>query len=119
MSRPVKLVLACHDPATRAGFWSEALGYTILGGVENYTLLAGDDGAGPQLLLQKVPEEKTGKNRMHLDITCNDIAGEAARLEQLGARRITGDVGEHGMSWVVMVDPEGNEFCVCDGGGTD
>ena len=116
VSRPVKLVLDCHDPAALGEFWAEALGYTVLGGVENYTLLAPDDGSGPQLLLQKVPEEKVGKNRMHLDITCADIDGEASRLERLGARAMTGDVGEHGMRWIVMADPEGNEFCVCDGG---
>jgi predicted enzyme related to lactoylglutathione lyase len=73
---------------------------------------------GAQLLLQKVVEAKAGKNRMHLDITCADVPGEVARLEALGARRISDDVGEHGMHWVVLADPEGNEFCVCDGGQT-
>jgi predicted enzyme related to lactoylglutathione lyase len=54
---------------------------------------------------------------MHLDIETPDIDAEVARLEHLGARRATRDAqAEHGSHWHVMVDPEGNEFCVCDGG---
>jgi predicted enzyme related to lactoylglutathione lyase len=119
MTRSIKLVLDCGDHAGLADFWAAALGYATLGRVDNYTLLAPTDAAGgPQLLLQKVPEPKTGKNRMHLDITCEDVAGEAGRLEALGARRLSGEVSEHGSHWIVMADPEGNEFCVCDGGGS-
>ena len=115
MSRPIKLVLDCLDPTALGEFWAAALGYAVVGSVENYTLLAADD-AGPELLLQKVTEPKAGKNRMHLDITCADVAGEVARLERLGARRAGDEVEEHGNHWVVLLDPEGNEFCVCDGG---
>ena len=54
---------------------------------------------------------------MHLDIVTPDIRAEAARLGALGARQVTSEVmTEHGSSWVLMEDPEGNEFCVCDGG---
>ena len=113
----LKIVLDCHDPSSMAAFWSAALGYTIVGSVESYTLLADTSGAGPQLLLQKVPERKSTKNRMHLDIDAVDIESEAARLEQLGAVRLEADARcEHGSSWVLMADPEGNELCVCDGG---
>ncbi|MGH9214209.1 MAG: VOC family protein [Acidimicrobiales bacterium] len=57
------------------------------------------------------------KNRMNLDIETPDIEAEAARLEALGATRIQEDhVHEHGTTWVRMAGPEGNEFCVCDGG---
>jgi predicted enzyme related to lactoylglutathione lyase len=67
--------------------------------------------------LQQVPEAKTGKNRMHLDIETLDIEAEAARLEGLGATRVQADqIHEHGTNWVLMADPEGNEFCVCDSG---
>ena len=112
----VKLVLDCRDPQELAAFWAPALGYTVLGSVDNYTLLAPDDGTGPQLLLQKVPEPKAGKNRMHLDIHTVDIAAEADRLETLGATRLHPNVqSEHGTHWVLMADPDGNEFCVCDG----
>jgi predicted enzyme related to lactoylglutathione lyase len=117
MTATVKLVLDCRDPSALATFWSEALGYAELGSVENYTLLAASDGAGPQLLLQKVPEDKTSKNRMHLDIDAADIEAEASRLEGLGATRLEREaIREHGHGWVLMADPEGNEFCVCDGG---
>jgi predicted enzyme related to lactoylglutathione lyase len=64
-----------------------------------------------------VPEAKTVKNRMHMDIETADIEAEAARLEGLGARRVDpGTLREHGSQWILMADPEGNEFCVCDGG---
>jgi predicted enzyme related to lactoylglutathione lyase len=80
-------------------------------------LLVDETGVQPKLLLQGVPEEKAGKNRMHLDIEVADIETEATRLEALGARRVAAEqMHEHGTSWVLMTDPEGNEFCVCDGG---
>jgi predicted enzyme related to lactoylglutathione lyase len=54
---------------------------------------------------------------MHLDIETADIEAEATRLEALGARRVRADhMHEHGTNWILMNDPEGNEFCVCDGG---
>ena len=118
MPATVKLVLDCADPDVVAPFWAEALGYVVLGSVEAYTLLAPAEGTdGPQLLLQRVAEPKVGKNRMHLDLTCTDVPGEVARLEALGATRVAGPVAEHGSTWVVLQDPEGNELCVCDGGG--
>ncbi len=69
------------------------------------------DGVAPDLLFLRVPEEKAGKNRLHLDLRPKEQAAEVARLESLGARRA--DVGQGAdVSWVVMVDPDGNEFCV-------
>ena len=115
----MKLVLDCLDPERLAGFWAPALGYAVAGSVENYTMLVPEGGAGPALLLQRVPEANTAKNRMHLDIDATDIEAEAARLEALGASRLAADVcREHGSSWILLADPEGNEFCVCDGGAT-
>lgn len=111
------LVLDCADPDELARFWSAAVGYTTLGGAGNYVMLVDTTGTLPKLLLQRVSEPKSGKNRMHLDIETADVDGEAERLEQLGARRVDGPISEHGTRWVVMSDPEGNEFCVCDGGG--
>jgi len=117
MAARVGLVLDCHDPGALAGFWSEALGYVNLGEAGSYVLLLDPDGVGPKLLLQGVPEAKAVKNRMHLDIDAVDIESEASRLEALGAKRVADDpVHEHGTNWVLMADPEGNEFCVCDGG---
>jgi predicted enzyme related to lactoylglutathione lyase len=117
MTATLGLVLDCADPDRLAEFWSAALGYTILGGVENYVLLVDEAGRQPKLVLQRVPEPKAGKNRMHFDIETPAVDAEVARLETLGARRIVDDaIEEHGNRWVVMSDPEGNEFCVCNAG---
>lgn len=113
----IGLVLDCVDPEAVAAFWADALGLRRLGAVDNYVLLASESGALPKLLLQKVGDDKAGKNRMHLDIETPDVDGEVQRLEALGARRLEDEARqEHGSRWVVMADPEGNEFCVCDAG---
>jgi len=110
-------VLDCRDPEALAPFWAEALGYVMLGSVENYVLLVPDSRSGPKLLLQRVPEDKAGKNRMHLDIEVPQIEHLATRLQGMGAQRLRSDVlAEHGSHWILMADPEGNEFCICDGG---
>lgn len=118
MAAQLGLVLDCHDPESLATFWSQALGYDVIGGAGSYVLLlpAGGD-AGPQFLLQRVPEPKETKNRMHFDIHVVDIEAEASRLVDLGAERVhPRALSEHGNNWVLLRDPEGNEFCVCDGG---
>ena len=113
----IGLVLDSSDPERLADFWAPALGYVNLGMIGAYTLLLPDGRPGPKLLLQHVPEPKTTKNRMHLDIEAPDIETEAARLETLGARRVQDEhIHEHGTTWILMSDPEGNEFCVCDSG---
>jgi predicted enzyme related to lactoylglutathione lyase len=111
------LVLDCTDPERLAEFWAPALGYVNLGGAGAYVALFPDGRPGPKLLLQQVTEAKTVKNRMHLDIEVLDIEAEAARLVELGATRVSDkSMREHGSSWILMADPEGNEFCVCDAG---
>lgn len=111
------LVLDCADPEGLAPFWAEALGYEIAGGAGAYVLLLPKEPGAPQLLLQRVPEAKATKNRMHLDIHVADIDAEAARLERLGATRVSSSAfDEHGTQWHLMADPEGNELCVCTGG---
>jgi predicted enzyme related to lactoylglutathione lyase len=110
-------VLDCHDPERLGDFWAAALGYVKLGAAGSYVLLVAEDGQRPKLLLQQVPEPKAAKNRMHLDIETPDIHCEAARLEALGATRVAPEpMSEHGSTWLLMCDPEGNEFCVCDAG---
>ena len=117
-SAEIGLVLDCRDPDALAPFWCAALGYVVVGAVENYVMLVPDGRDGPKLLLQRVPEAKVAKNRMHLDIEVADIESVVARLEELGgSRRRAGVQREHGSHWIVMADPEDNEFCVCDGGG--
>jgi predicted enzyme related to lactoylglutathione lyase len=114
----IGLVLDCAEPERLAVFWSGALGYVNVGAAGSYVALMPPAGANaPKLLLQRVPEPKTSKNRMHLDIEIPDVEAEAQRLIGLGARRVrAGLCHEHGTTWVLMEDPEGNEFCVCDGG---
>lgn len=112
----IGLVLDAVDPDALARFWAEAIDYVQVGGAGSYLMLVPNGRAGPRLLVQRVPEAKAVKNRMHLDVDAVDIHAEAARLEALGARRVGADpIHEYGTSWIVMADPEGNEFCVCDG----
>src|SRR6267142_1533257 len=82
------LVLDCSDPETLGGFWKEALGYRVYYGSTTHMILVADEGNASPLVLQQVTEPKTGKNRMHLDIVTDEIEGEVARLEALGARRL-------------------------------
>ena len=119
MTAKLGLVLDCADPEKLAEFWSAAIGHTTLGGAGNYVLLVDAAGHQPKLLLQRVDEPKAGKNRMHFDIETPTVDTEVARLEALGARRIVEEaIEELGSRWVVMADPEGNEFCVCNSGQT-
>ena len=106
------LTLDVDDPDVQQAFWCGALSYDHVGGVGNYRALGDPAGKGPKMLLQKVAEAKTAKNRLHLDLHVPDIDAEVARLSALGATSIE-VVEEFGMRWVVMHDPEGNEFCVC------
>ena len=111
------LVLDCTDPEELAKFWAPALGYQVVGGAGAYVMLLPNEPGAPQLLLQRVPEPKAAKNRMHLDIHVADIDAEAVRLEGLGAKRVSSSAfDEHGTQWHLMTDPEGNELCVCNGG---
>lgn len=110
----VHLVLDCADPQRLAEFWSKALGFTIAGFAEQWGMLKGPRD-GEVFLLQRVPEPKSGKNRMHIDITTPDIEAKAAELQDLGAHRLSAEpLSQFSSTWIVMADPEGNEFCVCE-----
>ena len=103
------------DPGRIADFWQAALGWRRTYEDPDEVVLeppAGspEDGVSPDILFLKVPEPKAGKNRLHLDLRPVDQAAEVARLEGLGARRV--DIGQGDQSWVVLADPDGNEFCV-------
>jgi len=95
-------------------FWSEATGWPIVYDQDGDTAIREPDGRGPFVTFGPPSgAAKTGKNRLHLDIappTDGDQAAEVERLIALGARRI--DLGQGDVSWVVLADPEGNEFCV-------
>ena len=113
MGTLASIVMDCADPDVLGPFWAEALGYDRRGDVEQYGVLTPVPGEqGPVVLLQRVDEAKAGKNRVHLDVSAPDIEAEADRLVGLGATRTgAGQLGDH--AWIVMADPEGNEFCVC------
>jgi predicted enzyme related to lactoylglutathione lyase len=109
------VVLDCQDLGRCADFWSAALGYQRGGELfEPYlSLVPPADRPGPELLLQRVPEAKHGKNRLHLDLRTADLAAEVDRLRALGAQVLTtAPVEEGGWTWHVLADPEGNELCV-------
>ncbi|SKA26272.1 hypothetical protein SAMN02745673_03405 [Marinactinospora thermotolerans DSM 45154] len=106
-------VLDTCDAERLAVFWGAALGYERDEADPPYIFLRDPGGLRPDLILQDVPEPKTGKNRMHLDIVVEDLHGEVSRLIGLGAVQRCAPVAEvNGGRLVVMADPEGNEFCV-------
>jgi hypothetical protein len=104
------------DPGPLARWWAELLGWRITFEDADEVVLeppAGSpqDGVAPDILFLKVPEPKTVKDRLHLDLRPDDHAAEVARAEALGAVRV--DVGQgDDKTWVVFADPEGNEFCI-------
>jgi predicted enzyme related to lactoylglutathione lyase len=108
------VVLDAPEPARLAGFWAAASGWEVLATDERYATLAAPGGAGPRLELIRVDDPKVGKNRWHLDVAPaagDDQAAEVARLKALGAA--DADVGQGpDHTWVVLADPDGNEFCV-------
>ena len=111
----IDLVLDTNDAPAIAGFWADALHYREHESWDGGVVLIPEDGDGPPLVLQQVPEPKGLKNRMHLDITTDEVEPEVEGLESLGAKRISGMQSAGATSGLTMADPEGNEFCVCNG----
>lgn len=112
------LSIDTHDPSEIADFWAAALGWTRTLDEPDEVVLeppagAPEDGIVPDLLFLRVPEDKTVKNRLHLDLRPDDQASEVDRLEGLGAQRVSVGQGSD-VSWVVLADPDGNEFCVLE-----
>ncbi len=108
------IVVDCVDPERVASFWSRLLGRPIGARTGPYVWLARGD--GPVVGFQKVAEPTVGKNRVHLDLSSPDPVAEQARIEALGGRRLD-RYAEGG--FLVMADPEGNEFCVIPRGPID
>ncbi|MFB6726086.1 VOC family protein [Kribbella sp. NPDC056345] len=113
------------DPQRLARFWAAALGYVIEPGFDSPDVagLVDPDGVGPAICFLRVPEPKTAKNRLHLDIRVagpgdRDAASaarmrtKAAELVALGATQVREDIYGDQLGHIVMLDPEGNEFCV-------
>ena len=114
--RFTELVIDCHDTARVADFWAAVLGYQVLERDASGVIEIGAaPGVRPTLVFVPVPERKSGKNRVHIDVNPvgTDQAAELERLLGLGARPV--DVGQGEVSWVVLADPEGNEFCLLRG----
>jgi hypothetical protein len=119
------VVIDCHDAKAQGYWWAGVLGWEVTYEADDEVVIESPrmadesrtiplDERGPGLIFVPVPESKTLKNRLHIDLAPgpdDDQAAEVSRLEALGARRI--DVGQQAdASFVVLADPEGNEFCV-------
>ncbi|MCX4747066.1 VOC family protein [Kitasatospora sp. NBC_01287] len=99
----------CADPPKLAAWWAQALGGSVTADFGGFYALV--EGGGLAMGFQKVPEARTDKNSVHVDLAASDRAVEIERLIRLGAT----EVAEHtvpGLAWTVLRDPEGNEFCV-------
>ncbi len=104
------IVIDVNDLETCAKFWSKVLGTDILYQNERYLRL-GHKGERPTVLLQKVPERHIEKNRVHIDLDVPDLDAAVSRVQDLGGHKLR-QLSEYGIEWVVMTDPDGNEFCL-------
>ncbi len=114
-SRNLAIVIDAADPDRLRDFWVAAMRYRPYGSAGQYRSAVPVEGSvGPKLVFQQVDDPQTAtKNRLHIDIIVGDeIEQEVARLIALGARPLTQLVVEVGTSWIVMADPEDNEFCL-------
>lgn len=131
MANSIQITFDAEHPSAQAEFWAIALGYVVQPpppGFDSWEAFADandipeerrddfgaitdPDGLGPRVLFLKVPETKTAKNRMHLDVSHPDPRAHVAALVEAGATEIA-QREEFGAAWTVLNDPEGNEFCV-------
>ncbi|SFG01792.1 hypothetical protein SAMN05421541_14510 [Actinoplanes philippinensis] len=109
-SRWEQVVVDAEDPARLARWWAEALGYVIVNEAPDEVEIRRTPSELPGLLFTPVPDAKQVKNRLHIDLRPDDQEAEVERLVGMGARSV--DVGQGDVPWVVLADPEGNEFCV-------
>lgn len=105
------LVVDARDPARLARWWAEALGYQITYEEPDEVEIRRSADELPGVVFVPVPESKTVKNRLHIDLRPADQEAEVERLVNMGARHVDIGQGEE-VGWVVLADPEGNEFCV-------
>jgi hypothetical protein len=110
----LNITFDCADPHALAEFWAAATGYTILSERDDHVALHAPDERGVRkLIFYRVPEPKSVKNRVHIDLASRDPQAEIARLIELGATKVEYHEDEEaGWKWTVMLDPEGNEFCI-------
>ncbi|MCU0260153.1 MAG: VOC family protein [Ilumatobacteraceae bacterium] len=116
-SRIASVTFDCADAVALAGFWAEVVGRPVLPGPpapsEHFASIGPGDDGSPMMMFLQVPEAKSAKNRVHLDLAVADRAAEVSRLVELGATHLY-DRDEWGVSWATLTDPEGNEFCVSE-----
>jgi predicted enzyme related to lactoylglutathione lyase len=116
----VHLVIDAADPSRLARFWAAALGWEVAAEESGEVDVSPRGYAYPDpvalpLVFLPVPEAKTGKNRLHLDLASESAAHQAAQVERLlGLGAVRADIGQVDVPWEVLADPEGNEFCVLD-----
>jgi hypothetical protein len=103
-------VIDAADPVMLGRWWAEALGWVVVNDEPHEFEIRPAADTTPGLLFEPVTDVKVGKNRLHLDVRPDDQRAEVERLVGLGARRV--DIGQGEQTWVVLADPEGNEFCV-------
>jgi hypothetical protein len=105
-----EIVVDCRDCSSLARWWQAATGWQIVDEESGAIELAPAGGRTPSLMFIEVAEHKQGKNRLHLDWVPDDQQAEVDRLISLGASRV--DIGQGNTPWVILADPEGNEFCI-------
>ncbi|GGS85529.1 hypothetical protein GCM10010156_50100 [Planobispora rosea] len=105
-----QVVVDAADPVSLGRWWADALGWKVINDASDEFEIRPEPDRLPGLIFVPVPEPKTLKNRLHLDFRPDDQEAEVERLLALGAR--PADVGQGEQSWIVLADPEGNEFCV-------
>ncbi|TDQ52217.1 VOC family protein [Actinorugispora endophytica] len=108
-----EIVVDCADPASLAVFWARVLGGEPVDRSPDWSYV--DPPGQTRVAFQRVPEPKSGKNRLHIDVAVADIHAASAELAALGARLVGGIVTDTAGSFQVLLDPEGNEFCAVSG----
>jgi predicted enzyme related to lactoylglutathione lyase len=110
-SRLWTVVVDSHDPHALSRFWTEVLDWTVFYESDDEVVISKDDKTFPGIVFVPVPEAKTIKNRLHIDLNPPaDRDAEIERIKALGATEV--DIRQGDVGWTVLADPEGNEFCV-------
>ncbi|MFC7625406.1 VOC family protein [Microlunatus sp. GCM10028923] len=104
-----QIVIDSAEPTTLAGFYADLVGRPVADGGNAFMAQIHGDGGFPSLMFLAVPEPRTGKNRLHLDLIADDFQAEVERAVGLGAAKV-GEFEEYGTAWVTLTDPEGNVF---------
>jgi predicted enzyme related to lactoylglutathione lyase len=106
-----EIVIDVTDLKQCGQFWAKVLGVRVRSENERYLVLEPQTGSAPALILQRVPEKKLGKNRAHIDLRVKDIAEALHQVQRLGGRKVR-EVVDPEEQFMVVADPDGNEFCL-------